>query len=227
VGEWQRFKVEAIGSTCHFYVGDMSTPQLTFAELELKAGAIGLKPRSVGGDVWVDNIVVTSIRKFSYVGPPRPLPIRYETEALLKEWKVVGPLVQTRDDLARRPAAWERRWRPFATDRRGAVLTSRVVDYLGPRTVAYFRTQIKADRNKKAILHLSTVDDLAVWVNGRFRAFIAREELAWHDFRRNPNHQGQRTPIELKRGVNEIVFRVRGGVYASGGFFAGLEPLLN
>ncbi len=221
-GEWQKVKAEVIGSTCHFYVGDMETPQLTFSHLELSSGSIGFKPRSVGGDVWVDNIEVTAIRKFSYTGPPRPV-INYEPKELVNDWKVSGPFPQTHDQLARAPAAFERRWRPYATDARGAVISGKVIDYLGPRTVAYFRTQVRAGEDKKAVLHLSTVDDLAIWVNGRLRGFIDREEAAWFDFWRNRDHQGQRISIDLKRGTNEIVIRVRGGIYATGGFFARIE----
>ena len=71
-GEWQRFKVEVIGAECHFYVGNMSEPQLTFGFLELDGGGLGLQPRSVGGDVWVDNVVIESIDRFSYAGSRAP-----------------------------------------------------------------------------------------------------------------------------------------------------------
>ena len=74
-----------------------------------------------------------------------------------------------------------------------------------------------------AVLHLSTVDDLAVWINGRFHSFVKREGLAWWDFWFNEEHGGQRIPFDLQEGANEIVIRVRGGAYASGGFFARVE----
>jgi hypothetical protein len=64
-----------------------------------------------------------------------------------------------------------------------------------------------------------------VWVNGRFRGFYARQSAAWFDFHRNPDHAGRGVPIELVRGANEIVLRVIGGVYASGGFFARLATV--
>lgn len=63
-------------------------------------------------------------------------------------------------------------------------------------------------------------DDLALWVNGRFHWFIPRRSAAWHDFFRNPAHAGQSIPVPLLAGDNDLVFRVRGGVYASGGFYA-------
>jgi hypothetical protein len=36
----------------------------------------------------------------------------------------------------------------------------------------------------------------------------------------NSKHAGQSVPISLRSGQNDIVIRVRGGVYATGGFFA-------
>lgn len=222
IGEWQRFKVEVIGAEAHFYVGDMEKPRLTFSSLEIDSGALGLKPRSVGGEVWVDNLSVESIESFGYSGSPIP-PVEYHPEQLLTEWKVIGPLPRTEDMVARRPGEFEDRWRPFSADDRGAVVTGRVVDYHGPNTVAYFRTRVMADAPGDAVLHLSTVDDLAVWVNGLFWWFVDRDRRAWHDFWSNPQHESQRIPISLLQGENEIVLRVRGGVYASGGFFARIE----
>ncbi len=223
MGEWRHFRVEVEGNICHFYVGDVSTPQLTFPFLELDHGAVGFEPRSVGGDVWVDNITVVSIRHLAYKGPRRPAGIQYDPEALLTNWEVIGPLPRTDDSVARDPEGAGERWQPFETDDRGAVITGRVVDYLGPNTVAYFRTQVGRDEAGPAMLRLSTVDDLALWVNGRFQGFIPRGDRAWYDFWRNDQHEGARVPIELVTGKNDIVLRVRGGVYASGGFFARVE----
>lgn len=221
-GEWQRFKVEVIGSEAHVYVGNMGVPQLTFSHLELNGGAVGLQPRSVGGDVWVDNVSVSSIGEFAYDGSPLPA-FEYQPDSVLTAWQVAGPLPRTDDQLARDPAAFPSRWRPFSTDGRGAVVSAAVVDYHGPRTVAYFRTTWNAAVAGSAVLHLSTVDDLALWINGRFHWFVQREGLAWWDFWASKAHRGQRIPIELREGANEIVIRVRGGVYASGGFFARVE----
>ena len=47
---------------------------------------------------------------------------------------------------------------------------------------------------------------------------------AWFDFWKNPDHAGRKIEIPLKAGQNQIVLRVRNGQYASGGFFARLEP---
>lgn len=221
IGTWTHFMFEVMGSQCHVYIGDMTIPKLTFGDLELDSGAIGLQPRSVGGDVWVDNVQVWSIEHFAYQGPPVPEPMTYEPRALLTDWEVYGPLDRTDDQAARDSPT--RAWRPFVTDARGAVVTGRIVDTHGPRTVAYFRTRIESDTPGPAILQLSSVDDLALWVNGRFHWFIPRLTRAWPDFWSNPEHQGRSIPIDLKAGDNEIVLRVRGGVYASGGFFARLK----
>ena len=222
-GEWVRFSVEVDGSMCHFYVGDMKTPQMTFPLFELSSGQIGLQPRSVGGPVWVDNIRITSIGGLSYRGPARPAEPRRPDAAMLTNWQVLGPLDRSHDEAARQPEAAGLDWRPFETDARGAVVTGRVVDYHGPETTAYFRTQVASERSRDAVLHLSTVDDLAIWVNRRFHWFVARGSRAWPDFGVNPQHAGLRIPIRLQEGANDIVIRVRGGVYASGGFFARLE----
>ncbi len=222
IGEWQRFVVEVIGNEAHVYVGDTDTPQLTFSDLELNAGAVGLQPRSVGGDVWVDNVSVSTIREFAYGGPPLPAP-DYQPDSVLSDWRVAGPFARTDDELARSPDSFLDQWRSFSTDARGAVVSARVTDYHGPRTVAYLRTSVQAEEAGAAALHMSTVDDLAIWINGKFHWFVPREGLAWWDFWFNEEHRGRRIPIELRAGANEIVIRVRGGVYASGGFFARVE----
>ncbi len=224
IGRWQRFRAEIIGDACHFYVGDGTVPELTFEGLELDHGAVGLQPRSVGGEVWVDDIIVRAIDGFSYDGPPRP-PVEYHPERMLTAWQVLGASSRTEDAVARHPLKFAPRWRDYSTDKRGAVITARIVDYHGPDTVAYFRTVVSKPRRARAVLEFSTVDDLALWVNGRFHWFIPRSHYAWYDFLENPSHAGPRIPIELQAGRNEIVLRTRGGVYASGGFFVALEDL--
>jgi hypothetical protein len=216
-GRWQRFAVEVSGSTAHVYVGDDAKPQLTFNGFERERGALGLQPRSVGGSVWVDNVTVRAIERLAYDGPPIPA-AAYDRAALLRDWQLAGPFAASDDRVARHPE--RARWTPFAVDARGAVVTGRSVDYHGTRTVAYFRTRVTAKSAADATLEISTVDDLALWVNGRFHWFIARQGAAWFDFATNKAHAGQQIPVELRAGINQLVFRVRGGVYASGGFFA-------
>ncbi len=144
----------------------------------------------------------------------------YDPAAVATRWEVLGPLTRTEDDIARMSGSPGLRWRSFETDARGAVVTGTVVDFQGPNTVAYFRTRVPREAAGPAELQVSTADDLALWVNGRFAAFIPRGNAAWFDFYRTSSHAGQSIPLELVAGENELVFRVRGGVYASGGFFA-------
>ncbi len=221
VNTWHRFALEVDGPTAHVYIGDAVAPQITFSAFEFDRGALGLQPRSVGGAVWVDNVRVRLLDRLSYAGPPIPAPA-YDTRDLLTAWQVAGPFDRTDDAIAREPGA--ARWTPFATDSRGAVVSGRVTDYHGPRTVAYFRTTLQAPESRGAEVQFSTIDDLAVWVNGEFQAFIARQEAAWFDFATNPAHAGRRLPLRLRAGRNDLVVRVRGGVYASGGFFSRLVP---
>lgn len=222
VGVWHRFALEVDGARAHLYVGETRVPQVTFSDFEGTNGLVGLQPRSVGGPVWVDNVTVRALDRLSYNGPPVPAVAPRATD-LITQWQVAGPFARTRDDLALDPAAAPRAWRVFETDARGAVVTGRVVDYHGPNAVAYFRTTVDARAAGRALLHLGTIDDLAVWLNGTFQGFVARQEAAWFDVGRNQAHAARRVPLTLQFGPNDLVVRVRGGVYASGGFFARLE----
>ena len=145
VGSWQHVKIEVVGSDCHLYVGDMGTPQLTFAMYRGRSGAFGLQPRSVGGAVWVDNVQWRSLPALTYRGQAMP-PVVYATDALLTSWQVAGPFEQVEDAFARQPEGRPRTWRPFAADPRGAVITGLVTSFHGKATVAYFRTRIQATR---------------------------------------------------------------------------------
>jgi hypothetical protein len=123
--------------------------------------------------------------------------------------------------VARNPA--KAKWQPFPADSRGAVITARIVDYLGPNSAAYFRTRLTSASARDATLVMSTADDVAVWVNGRFRVFAARSDAAWFDFATNPAHEPRRISIGLQRGDNDIVIRIRGGISATGGFYARID----
>jgi hypothetical protein len=219
-GRWQHFRVEVVDGVCHFYVGDMATPAMTFPHFEHKTGAIGLQPRSVGGPVWVDNIEASALDRLSYSGEPKPSPFAYAPESLLTAWEVAGPFGADNDAIARDGAAGGSLWRVFKPDARGAVVTGIVTDFHGPQAVAYFRTRVNSAADGPATLHISTIDDLSLWVNGRFTWFVPRESAAWFDFATNPKHPGQKIPIDLRRGTNHLILRVRGGSYATGGFFA-------
>ncbi len=217
VNTWQRFAIEIDAATAHVYVGSGDVPQITFAGFDHDRGAIGLQPRSIGGPVWVDNVRVHSIDRLSYSGPPIPA-IAYDTTTLLTKWQVAGPFDRTVDDIARHPDRG--RWATFETDTRGAIITGRVVDYHGPKTVAYFRSAVDVPAAGQSELEFSTSTDLSVWLNGQFISGASRQEFAWFDFATNQEHAPRRLAVTLKAGRNDLVVRVRGGAYAEAGFFS-------
>jgi hypothetical protein len=226
-GQWYPFAFEVEGHACHFYVGDMVTPRVTFDLFEGDSGAAGFKPRVVGGAVWLDNVRAQAIERLSYSGPPRPK-VDYEPAGLVTDWAVLGSLTRAHLDLERRPDpgsagvvedGTRHEWRPAPVDARGAVVTGRVVDFLGPRTVAYFLATVEVPEGARRRLVFSSIDDLALWQDGEFLGYAYRDNLAWHDVGLNPDHEPTDW-IDLEPGVHHVLVRVRGGVYASGGFFA-------
>ena len=220
-GEWTRIRVEVVRGVAHFYVGDLRTPAMTFPIAEPGPGRLGFQPRSVGEEVWIDNVVIRPLAQHSYQGPPRPA-VPYAGEWNRLTWEVNGPLPRTDDRLALDAQAGGT-WRPFALDPRGAIDTARVVDYHGPDTVAYFRTRWTSERSGEAVLRVSSVDDVAVWANGRFAGFYGRDSAAWFDAGTNPERPGVSIALPAVAGVNTLVIRVRGGAYAAGGLYARVE----
>jgi hypothetical protein len=221
IGEWQRFALEVMDNVAHFYVGNMDVPQVTFDLFEGSSGLVGFQPRSVGAPVWIDNIQVTSVDGLSYDGVPVPEGVSYEPDELLTDWEVIGPLSEHDDAVARGEPGTERRWRPFDVDARGAVVTGRVVEYAGSRTVAYFRTTLHSDREQEVLIGFGSADNFALWFNGRFAGFVSNTGgYAWYDFWKNPEREQRRGRFTLQPGENHVVVRVQGGQYATGGFFA-------
>jgi hypothetical protein len=227
IGTWQRFALEVVGSDAHLYVGNMDEPQITFPFYEGDRGAFGFKPRNPGGAVWIDALRVTPIDGFTYDGPPLP-DIAYDTDGLVVDWQVLGPLTRSYaeietspfdGDLALRDGNRTVRWSPFETDPRGAVITGKVTDYEGPRRVAYLHATVNSNTDQEVPFGLSTVDNLALWINGRFLGFVSRSDTAWWDFRTNEDHGGVQGSVKLRAGENHILVRVVGGTYATGGFF--------
>jgi hypothetical protein len=228
IGQWQRFAAEVVGNSCHFYVGDMETPKVTFDFYEGDRGAAGFKPRVVGGATWIDNIRVQAIEELSYRGEARPAGVEYDPDSLITDWAVMGPLTRAIHEIESSASPQEvlavdggaeRRWRRFETDPRGAVITGRVTEFLGSRTIGYFATSVQVGADEHTELQFSSIDDLTLWIDGRFRGYAYRDSLAWYDFGRNPDHPPT-VSIPLEPGNHEVLVRVRGGVYASGGFFA-------
>ena len=224
IGEWQSFAVEVVGHVCHFYVGDMTVPKVTFDLYEHAGGKAGFKPRVVGGSTWLDNVRATAIERLTYQGPRQPPGIEHRPDQLVTSWKVLGPLAggdsgleQAADPGSRAviEAGVEYGWHDFDVDPRGAVVTGRVTDFLGRRTVAYFLTTIEIPEGEAGRFEFSSIDHLAFWVNGRFEGYSYRDRLAWHDFGRNPDHPPT-AALPLQEGSHRVLMRVRGVVVASG-----------
>ena len=235
IGEWQQFALEVVGGEAHLYVGASTLPRLTVRSEEAARGGFGFKPRHPGGEVWIDNIKASPIDGFSYRGPPKP-DVPYARDRFVTDWRVLGPLQstspevesgrvstsQTVDDGEREVA-----WRPFSADHRGAVITGRVTEYRGSRRVAYFHTVLGAPGGqggdnrtaREAELEISTVDPLALWLNGEFLGFASAGAAAWWDAGENPDHAPDRVTVRLRPGPNELLVRAIGGGYATGGFY--------
>jgi len=230
IGQWQHFAAEVVGSACHFYVGDMTVPRVTFDFYEGSGGKAGFKPRVVGGRVWLDNVRVSAIDELSYRGPRQPEGIVYVPDEMITDWHVLGPLTRAVESVerARRPQGHDvvddgmtQKWRAFETDPRGAVVTGRVTEFLGSRTVAYFHTTVEVPPGENARVEFSSIDDLALWLDGRFDGYLTRGAVAWYDAGRNPDHPPTDV-LSLGPGAHQLLVRVRGGQYATGGFFARL-----
>ncbi len=230
IGGWQRFALEVVGGEAQLYVGDMRTPQITFPYWETDRGAFGFKPRNPGGAVWVDALRVNAIDGFTYQGPPIP-DHDYDTSGLVVRWDVLGPLTKFHPEvemlrfdagLTLQDGDRTVRWRPFETDPRGAVLTGTITDHEGPRRVAYFHAVVTSDRERDVPLGLSNVDDLTMWLNNQTLGFVARQRMAWWDFRTNEDHRIGSETVHLVEGENHVLIRVVGGTYATGGFFLSL-----
>jgi len=232
IGRWQPFAIEVVGSVAHLYFGNAAVPKLTEDLYPGPAGALGFKPRVIGGDVLVDDIRVTSVDRFTYNGPERP-GVEYDTTGMLTDWSVLGPTRALHPELARsaepmsmtvREGGRALNWRRFPVDRRGAVVTSRVVQFRGPATRAYFATRVRVDEDGPNQLMLTSIDDLSIWVDGRFEGYYNRDRMAWHDFLSNSEHRGRLVGYPLEPGEHWLLVEVRGALYAGGGFWAGLIP---
>ena len=166
----------------------------------------------------------------TWTGSAQPS-VAYDRTAFLTRWWVLGPVESYLDEAAL--AAEEGsvvtdsegralRWEALEADARGAVATGPIVEYRGARRVAYFRTRIRVPEGAPYRLALSTVDDVAVWVNGRFFGFGGGGASAWWDAPWNPEHDAIAFSRLLPPGDSEVVIRVVGGVYARGGFYVWL-----
>lgn len=232
IGKWQPFRIEVVGTTAHLYFGDMSVPKVTYDQYVGEPGLIGFKPRVIGGDVLIDDISVRHIQGFTYQGPPLPDLTHNPDGSIITDWQVLGPTAGLHPDLTRaldptsvsvHEDGRELTWRTFRTDDRGAVVTARVVEFRGNRDRAYFATQIDIDEPGDYTLTVSSVDDLAFWIDGVFQGYLNRDRFAWYDFMVNDEHAGRSLPLTLDAGPHSLLIEVRGALYAGGAFFAGFK----
>ena len=232
IGEWQHFKAEVMGSVCHFYVGDMERPKVTYNFLEFDSGRVGFKPRVYGSECWIDNIEVTSISAFEYQGPVLPKSIQYSPETLITDWNVIGPFHNRITEIEQdgyvpdrsyRETQYTRNWESFHADGRGCVVAGRICGFNNWRRIAYFHCEVHADQTRDAKLMFSTRNDLTVWVNGVMAGQIRQMDYCWYDFMDNPEHAGSELMIRLNSGTNQILVLVQGGRYAGDGFYVHVE----
>ena len=218
---WLSFAAEVVGRSFHFYVGDMTTPRLTLSLFRGEAGQVGLKPRIVGGPVWVDEIRVRSIERHSYQGPARPRAPSAPIEGSLTEWQTMGPLSAIQRNIE--AGAKVDGWAPFETDPRGAIVTAELLGYESDRRIGYFRTRVAPE--EESLLEFSSAVGLAIWIDGQ----AARMEgpgvghfdfrrVAWFDFREGPT-----ITVGLSPGPHEVIVRVESD-YSGVGFFARTRP---
>lgn len=92
------------------------------------------------------------------------------------------------------------------------------------RTAAYFLTTVVVGEKETAAMRFSTIDAMALSVNGRFAGYSEGERYAWYDFGVNPDHPPTSyTELPLAPGANQVLIRVRGGIYSTGGFYAAVH----
>lgn len=224
IGEWQHFKVEVIDSICHFYVGNMTIPKMTFPFYEFKSGKIGFEPRVDGSEVWLDNVLVKKIEQFSYRGDPLP-GIKYPVDDHLIKWESAGPFTDDKKDLEQvfsKEAPDTIKWKPFLPDERGCVVTGKVTAWANYLRTAYFKYTFHSDKEKTGTFYVSTLNPLVIWSDG-IRSELKPEQSAWYDVGINQNHTKQSITIKVRTGMNTIYIKSLGqGVfdgYSGDGFF--------
>ncbi|MFD2587956.1 hypothetical protein ACFSQJ_13505 [Croceitalea marina] len=225
--KWFSFKAEIIDAECHFYVTDMKTPKVVFQHYEYPKGKLGFKPRLAGGEVWMDNISIERIDDFSYVAPMSQTDINYNREALINNWKALGPFSKRINEVegstknqTLRVDGQKFEWKNFSTDVRGCLLAGKISRFKTNQKLVYFSTQINSNKNKQIKIHFGSLNNLHVWVNSNYIGLIEKQKLAWFDFFENSEHSGQSLPITLDKGANRILVLVEGGNYSGDGFYS-------
>ena len=204
------------GSTAHVYIGDTATPQLTFSALELDRGASGCSHvRSVDRSGLTTSV---SARSSACPTPARPFRPGLHARCVVTDWQVAVP---SRTATMRWPGRAQARPAGAPSRLTAAALSSPV----GSSTTTA-RTPWRTPHHRAG--GLAPVNG-TLPVDGRRLRRVAerrlpgirrRQDAAWFDFTTNQEHRPRRVRLDLVPGANDIVIRVRGGVYASGVYAA-------
>jgi hypothetical protein len=227
--EWHHFKAEIAGPVCHFYVDDMKIPKITYSHFEYSSGRVGFKPIYTGGECWIDNITVNSLKELSYKGPILPAGIHYKPEKLLTRWDAIGPFYRRSKELEDDGYLPEKtyfnehdklNWRPFEADARGCVISAKIFGKFDLKFYSYYHTEIFSPSQKEVTLEFSSTNKMVVWVNDRRVGAVNGRQVIWYDFRENPRHKGARIKATLKPGKNHLLVAFEGAIFGGDGFFA-------
>lgn len=231
-GQWAHFTLEVVGPACHFYLGDMKTPKITFDYLEYSSGRVGLKPRFSGAEVWVDNISVNSIDEFAYKGPIQPAGITYTRDKMITDWDYIGPFSNNVNEIEmdgfNREKSYivnnnEYRWQPFNADERGCTLTGKICNAYDNMMMVYFHREIISEKGGEATLEFFSSNRILFRLNGELVDSFNQKTNMWYDFLENPAHKGRSVKLNLKPGKNDLLILVMGGRYSGDGFYAAIK----
>ncbi len=224
IGGWKHFKVEVIDSVCDFYVGDMNVPKMRFPFFEYASGRFGFEPRVNGSEVWLDNVIVKSIKSLSYKGTPVP-DIHYTPDNRLIKWESAGPFVSPQKEIENEflsQSSGAANWSSFVADGRGCILTGKITGWANLKRIVYFKYTFDSNEERDATLSISSTNPVWIWCNGTQKDFTA-EQSAWYDVGLNPKHTHQSVPLHLTKGVNVMYVRTLGQSpfdgYSGDGFF--------
>jgi hypothetical protein len=233
-GKWQHFKAEIMGPVCHFYVGDMKIPKVTFNFLEFSSGRVGFEPRIRGSECWLDNISIESISRFNYKGPILPAGIHYNPDRLITQWNAIGPFRRCKEKIEKdgylpgKTYSFNNKkykWQKLEADGRGCVVSGRLYEFGNYKWFAYFHTEIPSAVQKNVKLQFASTNALTVWLNGSPIGKIKPTYNAWHDFRELPGHKEGELDARLEKGTNHLLIFAEGvgNKYTGDGFFARIE----
>ncbi|MDW3195064.1 MAG: hypothetical protein R8G66_22010 [Cytophagales bacterium] len=224
VGEWRKFKAEVYDSVCHFYVGNMERPQLTFEHFFQSTGSLGFKPRDTGSPCWIDDISVKRISQLSYQGDPIPNTQYPDKDRMISSWKMWGPFIHKQEGIVLDDSLSQNiEWKTVNADARGCVNLSKMTERVSGKKIVYALKTVQSEKATKATLNISNTNPIHVWVNKKYIGKLKVSEMAWHDFLSNEENSGQSIEFDLQAGENEILLKIAGGRFGGDGFYSSLS----